>query len=158
MAENPNVHPAAKGFSKTWETIKYVGGKALKWAAYGAIALGAASLVFAPVAAFLGGIGSFFTGSSLGVGAASGILSSILPGLTVGAIVGAVFGGVKGVAGAGEAVEEKWQDRMADYENNEARIQRNQALGAARAPVPERSGGVLSNLFGGPSQGQGMGR
>lgn len=101
-------HPALKNFSPTWEGIKHVGGKILKWGALAAVA-------FAAGPALLGTIGGAILPWAK---AASGAQFLGLPALQAGAWVGGLFGAITGISSIGKAIDERRQDVIADYEQN----------------------------------------
>jgi hypothetical protein len=106
-------HPALKNFSPTWEGIKHVAGKALKWAAWGAVGLGA--LVIAP--AGIVGIGAKIA-SLVGIGQGTAGTALLIGGLTKGATIGAALGAISGIAGVGKAIREGREDAIDDYDRN----------------------------------------
>jgi hypothetical protein len=151
-------NPALKDFSFTWETVKHVGAKAIKWAAYGALACG---LVMAPFAVFGGGplgwVSSFFSANASGAATALGWIGGAL---SWGAVGGAIFGGIKGVADAGEAVKEKAEDHVADYQQNRMMEERQQLMARQRQQgVAQGAQQLVANVgFGrGPAQTAGYG-
>ncbi len=139
-------HPALKNLSPTWEGIKHIGGKALKWAAIGAIAL-------AIVPGIIGtGIGALIP-SFLGGSAAAGAGFFGLGALQSGAILGGVAGGLLGVADVGKAIDERKQDAVADYE--QAIVSRERAHLMAQQRGQGYSGGVSPSSGYGRARGQG---
>lgn len=148
-------HPALKNFSPTWEGIKHVAGKALKWGAFAALAVGAVALL---PAAFIGAVGSIPLGigsvlssvlGAVGVGTGAGIISGAL---LKGAVVGAVAGGISGLGGVGKAIDERKQDAVADYEQAMVSRERGQMMAMQRGGGQGYEGGVS------PSAGYGRGR
>ncbi len=117
-------HPALKSFNTTWEAVKHIGGKALKWAAYGAIALAALSFIIpiAPTAGILGSIVSVFTGGAQGATWTAAVLTKAM---TMGAVAGGMMGAASGVGSLGGALDERKQDCIADYE--QAAVSRQRA-------------------------------
>lgn len=179
MADGEDNHPALKRFNRPLSMLKHVAGKALKWAAIGAI-VGAVVIGLLPAvlgvgtsgaAALLSYVPLIGKGMATGVmeSAASGIMAVALKGLTFGAIAGAALGGLKGVTGAGEAADTQAEMMVANAENREARqlnremmaMQREQqlmALRQAQMDLMER-GGAGPLPAGAPYKGQdGMGR
>ncbi len=146
-------HPALKNFSPTWEGIKHIGGKALKYAAIGALTIGALAMLPGAAIGALStlplGIGSVLSGvfSVTGIGSGSAMIGS---GLLLGATVGGVAGGLLGAADVGKAVDERKQDAVADYE--QAMVSRERAHLMAQQRGQGYSGGVS------PSSGYGRGR
>lgn len=123
-------HPALKNFNTPWEAIKHVGGKALKWAAYGAIAVAALSFIvpITPIVTALGGVASWFN-----AGSATGAMMSVLvPALKIGATAGAVMGAVSGVGGLSKALDEKRLDTVADYDQAVVAKERAQLMAMQR--------------------------
>ncbi len=130
---------ALKDFSPTWEGIKSVGGKALKWAAYGAIALG---VLFALPAGVLSIFSGAFAMETLGAA------------LLKGAAVGAIFGAIKGIADMSTAIDDAKQEQLDRYDKNQSRKalaqrMRQQEQGAAPAAGMEAQS---PSLFGGKQQ------
>lgn len=148
-------HPALKDFSPTWEGFKHIAGKALKWAAWGAVALGLLALIPAASVGALGAVveaaASFF-----GINAASSVGTSILmTGLLKGATIGAVLGGITGVGGVGKAIEESRQDHIANHEQMVVFEERNRLLKRQRNVEYAQSGGVSPNIAFGQGQDRG---
>lgn len=142
-------HPALKNFSSIWEGVKHVAGKALKWGAVAALAVGAVAMLPAGIGAGVMGIVSTIFGGSLGT--ATG-LAVILPALKFGAVVGAVAGGISGLGGVGKAIDERKQDAVADYEQAMVSRERGQMMAMQRGGGQGYEGGVS------PSAGYGRGR
>jgi hypothetical protein len=120
-------HPALKNFSSTWEAVKIVGSKALKWAAVGAVALGGLALIPAAPLGILSSVVTFLTGAESSMG-----MATIVAGLIKGATIGGILGAVKGVGGVSKALEDRKQDVIADYEQANVANERAQLM--ARAP------------------------
>lgn len=138
-------HPGLKNFNPTWETIKHVGGKALKWAAVTALVVGAAPIALGGLVGILPGLSVFQGAAWLGAGA-----------LQSGAMIGAALGAISGVGGLGDALENRKQDAIADYE--QAQVSRERAQMMARSAgqsVP--SGGVSPSAGYGRTSQQGVG-
>lgn len=143
-----NEHPATKGFNTMWESVKHIGSKALKWAAYGAVALAVVSVItlVAPAAGLLGTVASWF-----GAGNAAGwTFSAMMPFLQFGATAGAVMGAAAGVGSLSGALEERKQDAIADYE--QANVARQ------RAALMRGAGQGMGVASVAPSAGMGRGR
>jgi|CXWL01.1.fsa_nt_gi hypothetical protein len=141
-------HPALKNFSPTWEGIKHIGGKALKWAAVGAIGLAVLPALLGAVAGSIPLLGGLVGGS-----AASGAGFFGLGALQSGAIIGGVLGGILGVADVGKAVDERKQDAIADFE--QAIVSRERAHLMAQQRGQGYSGGVSPSSGYGRARGQG---
>lgn len=140
-------HPALKNFNTPWEAIKHVGGKALKWAAYGAIAFA----VIPAIGAVLASILPFVTAPAAMSFFAGGALQT-------GAIVGAIFGAVSGVGGLSKALDEKRLDTVADYDQAVVAKERAQLMAMQRGHGA--GGGVSPGMGGygrGPQPGVGVG-
>lgn len=163
---DPSQHPALQGFSRTWESIKFVAGKTLRWMALGAIILGIGFCIIGgavpAVGAVLGSLVPGWLGGALLVGKSTAAFASVAKaGLAWGAIGGAVFGALKGIAGAGEAVEDALQDRISDYNLNRATNERRQVMAAQRqqglvAAAGQASGPVAPTIGrSGPESGRG---
>lgn len=90
--------------SDFWDGAGLVAKKALKWAAYGALAFGVGSLVLAIPASLLGVVLPWATAE----GAA---LATMIPALTTGAAIGGVLGTIKGVADLPSDLQELDSDR-----------------------------------------------
>ena len=145
-------HPALKDFSPTWEGFKHVAGKALKWAALGAVVLGA--LVMAPAA--ITGLATTVAGW-FGLTSAAGT-SLLVGGLIRGAVVGAALGAISGLGGVFKGVEEAKQDTIADYNMTLASKEREMYMAQARNKGFANSEVSVGNpAFRGRGQNQGQG-
>lgn len=143
-------HPALKNFSPTWEGIKHVAGKALKWAAVGAAVVGL--LAAAPAL----GVGALTTVASwFGYTSTAGT-AILVGGLIKGATIGAVLGGISGVGGVGKAIEESRQDHIANHEQMVVFEERNRLLKRQRNVEYAQSGGVSPNIAFGQGQDRGV--
>lgn len=146
-------HPALKNFSPTWEGIKHVAGKALKWAAWGAVGLGA--LVIAPAGII--GIGAKIV-SLVGIGEGTAGMALLIGGLTKGATIGAVLGAVSGVAGVGKAIREGQEDAIDDYDRNLLARERAVLLARGRGQSFANSEVAVGNVaYRAPGKNPGMG-
>lgn len=106
-------HPAVKNFSPTWEGIKHVAYKALKWAVWGAVIAGV--FVAAPAMGIKAGA-TFIKWISMGyLGGGTAATDLAVWGLSHGALAGAVLGGLSGISGMEKAIEESRQDKIANY-------------------------------------------
>ncbi len=142
-------HPALKNFSPTWEGIKHVAGKALKWAAVGAAVVGLLAAAPALGVWALTTVASWFGYTST---AGTAIL---VGGLIKGATIGAVLGGISGVGGVGKAIEESRQDHIANHEQMVVFEERNRLLKRQRNVEYAQSGGVSPNIAFGQGQDRG---
>lgn len=161
MADGEDSHPALRGFNRPWAMIKHVAGKALKWAAIGAIAgalvIGAIGLIGGGPAAAIGSVlklipfvGEYLGGKTAEVGL-SAIMDFGLKGLTFGAIAGSALGGLSGVVGAGDAADAQAETMVSNAQAREAReynrqmleLQREQQLVALRQQQMELMGSPL---------------
>jgi len=133
-------HPALKNFSSIEAGFKHVLGKALKWAAWGAVALGA--LAMAPAA--LTGVATTIAGW-FGIEASAGT-ALLVAGLVKGATIGAVLGSISGLGGVFKAVEERKQDAMADYEQNMLVQERQALLSRGRGQSFANSEAAIGNV------------
>ncbi len=160
MANEINQHPALKGFNPTWEGVKHVGGTAIKWAAYGAMAAGAIALPFAALGGGLGALGTILSSASFASGAASGAMTVLSGALTVGAGAGAIGGAIKSLTNVDDAIANKKMDRIADADQALISQQRRQMMAQAMMQRPQnmQAGGVSPNVnFGmAPQNMQGM--
>lgn len=133
MSDDNATHPGLEGYSRTGEQVKHTLGKALKFAAWGAVLLGVGMMVpFAPMATLATGISSVF-----GLGGAASIGSSLLTLFAKGAIAGGAIGGAlglaRGLSGASAAADDEEEKRIASYERREVRNERLAALEMQRA-------------------------
>jgi hypothetical protein len=115
-----------RGFSATWEAVKHVAKKAVKWAALAAVVAGVGGAVFG-VMPLLG---------------AATALDGMIAGVQWGAALGAIAGAVSGMGGAADAVEDAREAAIAKERGAEVRQLRVAAIKqqqAARAGLP---GGV----------------
>lgn len=143
----------SQGFSSSWEGIKHVAGKALKWAGYGALIMGVIALPVASVAGAAGGVLGLF-----GVGSGSAAALSALAGpLSFGAYIGGAFGAVKGIATMGEAVEDARDDYRSQAQQQELAQQRRALMAQSRSQAVANgySAGVSPNVGFGQSAGRG---
>jgi hypothetical protein len=142
-----------KDFSKPWEAIKHVGGKALKWAAYGAVALAALSIIvpITPLAGLVGTVGGW-----LGMGSTAGATTAVLTKvMTFGAVTGGIMGAAAGVGGLSGALDDAAADHVAMYEQNKVAQQRESLMrGRAQAMG---AGSVSPGASMGRAQGQSLG-
>ncbi len=149
-------HPALKSFSPTWEGIKHVAGKALKWAAWGAAI--AAVFIAAPAL----GIGALskaatWVVSKLGGGAVGATVTEVMTwGLAKGAVAGAVLGGLAGVGGVAKAIEERKEDHIADYERAVVHEERSELIKRQRVAYNGQGGSVSPNVSFGQGQDRGV--
>ncbi len=135
MLQDDNIeHPALKGFSPTWKSIKHVAASVIKSAAWGALIVGAAVAFVPAVAAVIpSGVLSMFSAKA-GAGLLTNVVSSfLLPGALVGGGLGAAFGLAKGMSGAGAAVEQEEEDRISKYGRRQVLDERLAALEMQRA-------------------------
>ncbi len=140
-------HPALKNFSSTWEGIKHVGGKILKWGALAAVA-------FAAGPALLGMIGGAILPFAK---ALSGAQFLGLPALQAGAVVGGLFGAITGISSVGKAVAESRDDAIADYEQNMLARERAVLLSRGRGQSFANSEAAIGNVaYRAPGKNQGM--
>ena len=155
-------HPALKGFSETAETVKETGkgaiGGAIKWGLIGAAAGGALAIAVPALLTLIPGVGLLLgpaaVAGSIGFGVAG---AAMLGGAKLGAMVGGALGGIKGLAGSGEKIEEMKQQRIENFERNEARQERREMVSMRRdmMRMGQQRGGVASPAL--PQQGRGQG-
>jgi hypothetical protein len=138
-------HPALKDFSPTWEGFKHIAGKALKWAAIGAVVLGGVALIPAAGAGIIASAVNFVTGL-FGVAASTPGTTLLLTALTKGAAVGAVLGWISGVGGVAKAIEERKMDRIEMHENIEAYEEKRELLSRQRAVYNGQGGNLSPNV------------
>jgi len=138
-------HPALKDFSPTWEGFKHIAGKALKWAAIGAVALGLLALIPAAGAGIIATAVNFVTGL-FGVTASTPGTTILLAALTKGAMVGAVLGGISGVGGVAKAIEDRKMDKIEMHENLEAYNEKRELLDRQRVVYNGQGGNLSPNV------------
>ena len=130
-------HPALKNFNGTIETVKETGKGALGGAVKGGLIGGAVAgglAMLAPAALMLiPGVG-WALGGALAVGGSAvglgtGLVSSAaIGGAVFGAKAGGIIGGARGLMGAGEEIEKKKQNLIDNFERNEMRQERREAM------------------------------
>lgn len=139
-------HPALKNFSPTWEGIKHVGGKILKWGALVAVA-------FAAGPALLGTIGGAILPWAK---ALSGAQLLGMPALQAGAVIGGLFGAITGLSSVGKAVAESREDAIDDYDRNLLARERAVLLARGRGQSFANSEVAVGNVaYRAPVQSQG---
>lgn len=153
---NEAEHPALKNFSTTMEAAKGTGKGAIGGAVVGAVAGGIGAAVLGGVGigsalgagagllGFLGGPLGFITlplgavaGGILGAGAIT--TASIAGGAILGAKAGAVIGGARGLINSGEEIEKKKQNLIDNFERNELRQERREAMDMRRMMVRQQA-------------------
>jgi len=137
--------------SDFWEGAGIVAKKALKWAGYGALALGATSLILAIPASILGAALPWAT-------AEGWALSTMIPALTTGALVGGVLGTIKGVSDLPSDLQEINENRTFEQNQKLAIKQKQAALekyqqAQQQAPAAQAEAGVPAQNVG-AAQGQ----
>ena len=137
-------HPALKNFNSTWESVKIIGAKALKWAAVSALVVGIPLMVLGSTSAVVLPFTMF-----------EGVKWGGLTALKIGGAAGAVMGAISGVGGLAEELDNSKRDAIADYEQALASRQRTQIMANSQGQgVP--SMGASPNV-GGYGRGQGAG-
>lgn len=134
-----------KNFNEPLEYVKAVAGKALKWAAIGAL-VGGAMMAFFPAM-----IGAAFSTITLGYGggiAAGGVAAAFGAGALQGGILAGAIGAVMGIADAGDVVDEKREQatlREQQYRNRMLREQNvANALEAKNLDLVERQSQLMA--------------
>lgn len=148
---NEAEHPALSNMNTTVETVKETAkgaiGGAAKWGLISAGVVGGlamlapAALMLIPGVGWLAG-GALALGGSTAMGASGLALGAATSAGIFGAKVGAVVGGASGLMGAGEAIEKKKQNMIDNYERNEMRQERKEAMEMRRMAMRQQMGGM----------------
>lgn len=132
-------HPALKkaGFNSTTTAIGSTAKKtlfgALKGAVIGGLIIGGAVFISGAAVTAIPVVGWLLGGAALGTGLAGGALATAaIAGATWGGAAGAAVGLVKGITGAEDAVSERREEIIADYERAQINEQRTQIMSQRR--------------------------
>jgi hypothetical protein len=148
-------HPALKGMNETMETVKETGkgavGGAVKWGLIAGGLAGAATLLAPALLMAIPGIG-WLAGGALAIGgAATGAATGLVTGAALGAaklgaVVGGTLGAARGLAGAGEKIEEKKNRMIENWERKEMASERREMVQMQRERLMASSRGPSQTL------------